>query len=242
MQRGRIFAFILFLTLGLINASYLLGASAMANAVSAQISGPISPTPTPKTKDVTIVSPTAGQVVLGAITISVSAFDNVSGVNRVVIQINGVSICTDYSNPYSCVWNVPATSGVTYTITAWAIDNAGNKNSTSIVVTSNGSGLPTPTPKPAGDKTPPAVAITAPTNGATVSGTLTIAANAQDAQSGINRVVIQVNGSSICTDSNAPYSCNWTVPAGSGVSYTLTAWAIDNAGNKKSSSVKVSAQ
>lgn len=167
-----------------------------------------------------------------------------AGVNRVVFQVNGNSICTDFSVPYACDWKVPSVSPATYKITGWVIDNAGNKKSVTVNVTAGPNIFPVPTPTPVGDTTKPTVSILSPLNNSQVvaGSKVEIKADASDAQSGINRVVILVNGSSICTDSNTPYSCNWTVPAVSGATYTITVWAIDNAGNKQSSSVVATSQ
>ena len=90
--------------------------------------------------------------------------------------------------------------------------------------------------------TGPTVSITSPVNGSSVFGTIPIDVSASDSTSGVNRVVVQVNGSSICTDYSVPYSCNWTVPAGSGVNYEVKGWVIDDAGLKKSASVTVISQ
>lgn len=98
---------------------------------------------------------------------------------------------------------------------------------------------PTPIPIPAGPK----VQLTYPLNGMVVvpGSKVTLQATASSG-AGVNRVVFHVNSSHLCTDYTAPYSCNWTVPQASGASYTLTAWIIDNAGKKNSSSVKVTSE
>jgi galactose oxidase-like protein/Big-like domain-containing protein/glyoxal oxidase-like protein/Kelch motif protein len=85
------------------------------------------------------------------------------------------------------------------------------------------------------DNTPPAVAITSPAQGATVSGTITITANASDNR-GVAGVQFKANGGNIGgEDTAAPYAVNadtTTVPDGS---YTLTAVARDAAGNQTAS-------
>jgi hypothetical protein len=58
------------------------------------------------------------------------------------------------------------------------------------------------------DAAPPNVSITSPANGATVKGIVSISASASDA-SGVQRVEFYVRGQLLCTDSTAPYSCEW---------------------------------
>ncbi len=66
-----------------------------------------------------------------------------------------------------------------------------------------------------------------------------IAAAASD-NVGIKAVEFWVNGTRKCSDTSAPYSCNWAVPTAKGVTYTLEARAYDGAGNKASQSITVS--
>src|SRR5204863_7709566 len=85
------------------------------------------------------------------------------------------------------------------------------------------------------DTTPPTVAITSPAPGATVSGTITVTAEASD-NAGVVGVQFKSNGSDFdAEDTTAPYSVTGhttTVPNGS---YTLTAVARDAAGNRTTS-------
>jgi subtilisin family serine protease len=81
-----------------------------------------------------------------------------------------------------------------------------------------------------GDTVAPTTAITAPTAGATLSGTATLTASASD-NVGVTRVEFFFNSTRIATDAAAPYSIAWnttTVPNGT---YTLTSKAFDMAGN-----------
>lgn len=94
-----------------------------------------------------------------------------------------------------------------------------------------------------GDTTPPTVSITSPANGATVArkGTVTISATASD-NVGVTRVDFLVNGAVQCTDTIAPYNCNWRVPAAPNKTYQLQARAFDQAGNIGTASVQVTAR
>lgn len=94
-----------------------------------------------------------------------------------------------------------------------------------------------------GDNIAPTVSISSPANGATVprKSTVTIAANATD-NVGVTRVEFLVNGALQCTDTTAPYNCNWRVPAAPNKSYQLQARAFDLAGNSGAASVQVTAR
>jgi fibronectin type 3 domain-containing protein len=82
---------------------------------------------------------------------------------------------------------------------------------------------------------PPTVSITAPANGATVSGTINVTATAAD-NVGVAGVQFQRNGAPLgAEDTSAPYAVSWnTTTASDGVA-TLTAIARDAAGNRTTS-------
>jgi hypothetical protein len=87
---------------------------------------------------------------------------------------------------------------------------------------------------PPPDTTPPAVTITAPAEGATLRGTVTLVAAATD-DVGVARVEFYLGGALLGTDSAAPYALSWNttgVPAGG---YSLTAVAFDPASNQAAS-------
>src|SRR5918996_354244 len=86
-----------------------------------------------------------------------------------------------------------------------------------------------------GDTTPPTTSITSPANGATVSGTINVTANASDAV-GVTRVELLVDGSLVGSDTSSPYSIPWnTTTVGNG-GHSLQTRAFDAAGNSGSSS------
>jgi hypothetical protein len=88
---------------------------------------------------------------------------------------------------------------------------------------------------PPSDTTPPTVGITSPASGATVSGTITVTADASD-NVGVAGVQFQYNGINFDReDTSAPYTATAytnNVPDGN---YTLTAVARDAAGNRTTS-------
>ncbi len=88
-----------------------------------------------------------------------------------------------------------------------------------------------------GDTTPPTVSVTAPTGGATVSGSVvTISATAADNQ-GVVGVQFKIDGAATGTeDATAPYSITWNSTTVSNGTHLITATARDAAGNNTTSS------
>lgn len=82
----------------------------------------------------------------------------------------------------------------------------------------------------AGANQAPTVSITAPADGTTYNSlqSVTISANAADADGSVTQVEFFANGNAIGTDNTAPYALNWAIPAFG--SYQLTARATDNQG------------
>ncbi len=88
------------------------------------------------------------------------------------------------------------------------------------------------------DTTAPTTNITFPVNNSQVdrSSVVTITANATD-NVAVQRVEFYVSNALKCTDTAAPYSCNWTVPGAKNKVYTLFTKAFDAAGNMGTSPV-----
>ena len=94
-----------------------------------------------------------------------------------------------------------------------------------------------------GDNIPPTVSINNPANGAIVArkALVTITATASD-NVGVTRVDFLVNGALQCSDTTAPYSCNWRVPSAPNKTYQLQARAVDQAGNVGTASIQVTSR
>jgi hypothetical protein len=89
---------------------------------------------------------------------------------------------------------------------------------------------------PSPDNTPPTVSITSPASGATVSGTITVTANASDNR-GVAGVQFRLDGVNAgAEDTTVPYSVPWDTTTASNGSHTITAVARDAAGNRTTSS------
>ena len=91
------------------------------------------------------------------------------------------------------------------------------------------------TPPPLADTTPPSVAITVPSSGATVSGTVTVTANASD-NVGVLGVQLRLDGAPLgAEDTTTPYTVAWNTTSALNGVHTLTAVARDGAGNTATS-------
>ena len=176
---------------------------------------------------VSVTAPANGATVSGTATLSANAADN-AGVLGVQFKVDGVNAgAEDTTSPYSVQWNTAGASLGSHQITAVARDAAGN-STTSAAVSVTVSG---------GDSQAPAVSLTAPAGGATVSGTTTVSATATD-NVGVVGVQFRIDGAALgAEDTSAPYSLQWNTTTATPGSHQLTAVARDLAGNSTTSSV-----
>ncbi|MBI1942036.1 MAG: hypothetical protein HYS35_00095 [Betaproteobacteria bacterium] len=195
---------------------------------SAWTATPVSVTiPAPDTTppSVSISSPSSGSTVSGTISVTASAADNV-GVAGVQFKVDGVNHGAEDTTPgYSVSVNTTTLANGSHTLSAVARDAAGNVRASAPVTVTVWNK----------DKVKPKVSITSPASGATVSGTITIAANASD-NVGVAGVQFKYNGINLGGEvTSAPYAVpayTTSVPNGT---YTLTAVARDAAGNQTTS-------
>lgn len=80
----------------------------------------------------------------------------------------------------------------------------------------------------------PTATITAPANGAAVTGSVAIAANASD-DIGVDRVEFLLDGALLGSDTTAPYTYSWNSSTASNGAHALQARAVDLVGNTGSS-------
>ena len=87
---------------------------------------------------------------------------------------------------------------------------------------------------------PPSVTITNPSDGATVSGTVSVTADATD-DNGVSQVEFFVDGGSIGVDSDGSdgWSASWDTTAYADGSHSVSATATDTAGQTASDSISV---
>lgn len=179
---------------------------------------------------VSLTAPANGSVVSGsAVVVSATASDNVA-MSKVEFYLDSnVLLGSDTSAPYSLNWNSTTFPSGAHTLSAVAIDTAGNRTtSASVSITL--------------DNLAPTVTITSPLNNATINknSTVTIAANASD-NIGVTKVEFYVNNVLKCTDTAAPYNCAWQVP-NQRTTFTLLSKAYDARNNIGAHSISVTSR
>jgi hypothetical protein len=174
-------------------------------------------------------APANGAFVMGTLTISATATDNVAVAKVEFYRDSNVLLSTDTTSPYSLSWNSTTVTSGAHTLYAIAQDTVGNRTtSASISITV--------------DNTAPTVAITSPANGAqpTRNTTVNINANASD-NIGVVRVELYVNNILKCTDTAAAYTCAWLVP-NQRATFSLKATAYDAAGKTATHTISVTSK
>ncbi len=175
---------------------------------------------------VSMASPSNGAMVSGNVVVSASASDNV-GVVGVQFRLDNANLGPELTvAPFTMMWNAAGSVAGSHALTAIARDAAGNTRTASAV------SVTVQNIESGGDTTAPAVTMTSPAGGATVSGSIVVSANATD-NVGIADVQFKLDGANLGPALIAPpFAMTWnsaTVPAGS--THTLTALARDAAGN-----------
>ncbi len=139
-----------------------------------------------------------------------------------------VSLGVDANAPYSASWPIDADGN--RALRAIATDGSGNTGSDVVNVTI--------------DRTNPTGALTAPADGAFVTGTLAVESSSADAGSGVDSAEFQRRPAgggawtTVGTDTNAPYSVNWNTSALSDGDYDLRVITTDDAGNTFTSATR----
>jgi hypothetical protein len=169
---------------------------------------------------VSVTAPAEGATVSGAsVSVQATASDD-KGVTQVQFFDGTTSLGTDTNGTdgWSVTWNTTAAADGAHTIRATATDTIGQTGTDTNNVTV--------------DNSPPTVSITSPSAGATVSGSVSVVADAADAQ-GLASVTFFVDGTTtIGTDTNGAdgWSVAWNTGSVSNASHTLTARAVNRAG------------
>lgn len=178
----------------------------------------------------------------------------VTGGERWTMRLDGVDITDKFycvagncpSGSYACTANLKAwfDAGGTWSryvhqmpfMTSYDMPNISNGWDVSAVEIRDDT-WPGPVGTAPPDTTPPTVSMTAPVNGATVSGTaVTVSANASD-NVGVVGVQFKLDGVNMGSeDASSPYSIIWNTTQTTNGSHTLTAVARDAANNQTTSS------
>ena len=174
-----------------------------------------------------LTAPAAGATVGGpSVTLKTAPADGGSGVATVVLRIDGAPVGTVTSAPWTLAWDPSSTPDGAHTIDAVVTDVAGNSTTTA--------GVPVTV-----DSTPPSVTLTDP--GASLSGSVTLAAISPDADTA--RVDFQISPAgggawaTVATDMSRPYTTGLDTSTVSDGLYDVRAVARDGVGNVSAPSV-----
>ncbi|WP_431101112.1 S8 family serine peptidase [Roseateles noduli] len=193
-----------------------------------------APAPDAQPPVVSVGAPLPGALVSGLVAVDAAAADNQSVV-RVDLRVNGAVVASDTSAPYGFSWNSAAVANGPVTITATAVDAAGNSaTSAPVTLTVANAAL--------ADTEPPTIAITRPASNSKVAGnTVTISTSAADngGAAGI-RQTIYIDGELVASGTGASLSYTWNVKKASTGAHTIQAVARDAAGNTTVATTTVS--
>lgn len=174
---------------------------------------------------VSLSQPLNGASISGTVTLAANASDNV-GVALVEFLVDDLLIASDSQAPWQASWNASAASNGAHRIRARAIDAAGNVGSSAEISVIVSGGI--------SDTTPPSVDLVYPANGATVGGTLTLAAVASD-NTAVSSVEFYVDGVALGQGSMAaqsgPWTLDWNSTALAPGAHALSVRALDPSGN-----------
>jgi hypothetical protein len=195
------------------------------NSSSSSVSVAVNNDTTPPT--VSIGAPANGAIVVGTVTVSAYASDNV-GVTSVAFYDGDSLICTVTGMPFSCLWNSAAVADNVHTISVLAKDAANNSSTSSVNVTV--------------DNAAPTTTFVTPRNGDTiVTGQYTVQINASDNFS-LSLIELFIDGTPVASSSvsstTGTLSYRWSTAKLRG-NYNLTARSTDAAGNVSTSTVSV---
>jgi peptidoglycan/xylan/chitin deacetylase (PgdA/CDA1 family) len=169
-------------------------------------------------------SPCTSTAYTKTVNVTLSAIDSGSaGVFQTRYTTDGTSPTLTTGSVYTGA--VPISQTTTFKYRSW--DTAGNVESTKTqTVTINL------------DATPPSVSLTAPADGATVSGSnVQLAATASD-NVAVDHVDFYVGNTNVGTDSTFPYAVSWDSSTSADGSKQVTAVATDTAGNTTTSTAR----
>ena len=184
-----------------------------------------APAPDTQPPAVSVSAPLNGATVNGLVAIDVGASDN-QGIARVDLRVNGSVVASDTSAPYGFSWDSTRVANGAVTVTATAVDAAGNVGtSAAVTLTVANAALV--------DTQPPEIAIATPAANAKVAGnTMTISTRASDnaGDAGI-RQTLYIDGAQVASGTGASLSVTWNLKKAAAGAHTIQAVARDAAGN-----------
>jgi len=172
--------------------------------------------------EVDILSPTGGYLA-GTVDVMLYGFD--AYLDRIELYIND-TLLTSWSvngiHTYSL--DTTAYADGSYTLKAKVIDKAGNEAEANVSVVI--------------DNTPPTAAITAPEDGAEVTGTVTITVSGDDAN--FDRMELYIDGALVATwTTSGTHDYEWDTTAYGDGAHRIELRVIDKAGNSAEASITV---
>jgi cytochrome c peroxidase len=179
---------------------------------------------------VAITAPAAGTSLFGSVNISANASDDTA---VVIFKVGATQIGQDSLAPFDMALNTTAFSDGNHLLTVTAIDSSNNSASATLAVVIDNASV-----TPPADTTNPTVEITAPSSGDSVSGNVTVSADAGDI-TGVTSVVFSIDGTEIGQLTTPPYAQVWDTEAFAEGGHSLVVTAFDAAGNSTSSSISV---
>jgi hypothetical protein len=145
-------------------------------------------------------------------------------VAKVEFYVDGILKGTDTSSAFTYSLNPGDYTSGSHSLVAKAYDATGNSASSAVVSFT------------VRDSSAPTVSLTSPAAGASVSGTITLSANASDDQS-VTKVEFYVDGATmVASDSVSPYTTSFDTKTLTNGSHSFTAKAYDAANNSTTSS------
>ena len=188
--------------------------------------------PTDQPPSVTLTNPADGAVLAGEVVVTADATDD-DGVTQVEFFLNtlnnSLGADTNGNDGWSVSWNTSLYTDGDHEVIAQGTDTAGQTNGDLVMVTVDNV------------DSPPSVQVTSPSEGATVSGTISVEATAGDDR-GLARVDFFVDGGFLASDSDGSngWSVLWeSISAGDGA-HTVSATAVDSLGQTATDTISVS--
>lgn len=167
-------------------------------------------------------APVDGDVVQGTISLDLFAEDS-GGLASVDVAMDGTSLGILTSPPWVIGWDTSMARYGAHTLTVRGTDHVGYEDTETISVFVD---------------QPPSVSLDSPADGATVSGTSTVQATAED-DSDVVSVAFSVDGVIVSTDASVPFSWDWDTCGDTLGAHVLSVEVTDDAGNTSSDAVDV---
>ena len=214
------------------DGSYALRATATDKAANVTVSDPVSTT---VANNFTVVLSDPGSYLRGTPTLSGAIYGGGSLTYSVTVE---------YAVSGTTTWRTACTTGAVITMSfgcAWPTGTLANGAYDLRATATSGrtSGISASVTDVVVDNAAPAVTMSDP--GATLSGTVTLAATSTDVDSGVNQVVLQYapagtsTWATACTIGSAPFSCRFDTTKLTNASYDFRAVSVDTAGNSATS-------